>query len=234
MTKRVDLSEFAVTDTSSLPKNLGIRYSKDAFLPEAGNTIVCHLDWSAPEHAAILEARSRIQALPGAQSLLFTPESSLHMTVFEGVIETRRTAEAWPADLDRDLPVDDVTTALLPRMQAFNPPPAFAVRACGIMPLALILEGVTEADRAALRAWRDAFTEAFGYRHKDHDDYVQHMTLAYPTDWLPEALVPQWEKELEAILTDLVDAAPVIPLTAPAFCTFADMTHFEEVHVFTR
>ena len=82
-----------------------------------------------------------------------------------------------------------------------------------------------------MRAWRSALTEPFGYRHRDHESYQYHMTFAYPIDWLPESALPLWQAEFRAILAELAKAAPVIPLSPPAFCQFADMTLFKELLV---
>lgn len=226
-----NLAPFAQSAHDGPPSRLGLRYDVDRFLPEAGNTVVCHLDRDDPAHGAVLEARARMQALPGAEGRLHTPLSSIHMTVFEGVIETRRTVDAWPAGLDREAPVDRVTEVMVKRFADFTPPPAFAVRLVGMLPTGLILQGATAADEAALTAWREALVGAFGYRHADHDAYTFHMTFAYMTAWLPDSALPAWNSALPEICADLVRSAPVIPLRPPAFCTFADMTHFEEVSV---
>jgi len=226
-----EIARFAESAHTDPPQRLGQRYDTTRFLPEAGNTVVCHLDSNAPAHSAVLEARRRMLALPGAECFLYTPADSLHMTVFEGVIETRRTRDAWPADIDRTASVESVTKSLLARLAAFSPPPGFAVRVAGLRPTGFILKGATEQDEAIMHAWREALTEPFGYRHQDHDAYHYHMTFAYPIDWLPESVLPIWETEFRSILADLADAAPVIPLTAPAFCRFADMTRFEELLV---
>ncbi len=213
------------------PARLGQRYSHTAFLPEAGNTVICHLDTDHPGHRAILHARSRIQALPGAERFLFTPASSLHMTVFEGAIETRRTADAWPSGLDRQADMGDVTTHVIDRLSNFAPPPAFSVRVEKVVPTGLALKGATVRDEKILRAWRDALTKPFGYRHKTHDTYEFHMTFGYCIDWLSDDEVPIWESALKSIHADLVKEAPVVPLKTPAFSRFADMTRFEELLV---
>ncbi|ABG32867.1 DUF1868 domain-containing protein [Roseobacter denitrificans] len=213
------------------PARLGQRYSRTAFLPEAGNTVICHLDTAHPTHHAILAARSKMQALRGAQRFLFTPAASLHMTVFEGAIETRRTADAWPKDISRDAGIDHATAHVLERLAGFVPPPAFSVRIAGVAPTGLILQGAQEADEAVLRAWRDALIAPFGYRHDTHDLYVFHMTFGYPIDWLTDDEAPVWESALSEIHADLVRDAPVVPLKPPAFCSFADMTRFEELLV---
>ncbi|MEO0911422.1 MAG: DUF1868 domain-containing protein [Pseudomonadota bacterium] len=226
----VELSDYIATGKSGPPSYLGTRYDRTRFLPEAGNTVVCHLDTSEPAHQAVLAARAGMQALAG-NGFLFTPVQSLHMTLFEGVIETRRTADAWPHGIARDAPVADVTEILLKRLVSAPAHPGFSVRATGIRPAGLLLEGATPEDETAMRAWRDALTEPFGYRHTTHGSYRFHMTFAYPVDWIPEAEAERWHAGLHTILADLVEAAPTIPLKPPAFCRFADMTWFEELKV---
>lgn len=231
MSFSAELAPFAAGNNSDAPQRLGQRYDSTTFLPEAGNTVVSHLDFDAPAHKAVLNARRRMMALPEAERFLYTPVDSLHMTVFEGVIETRRTHDAWPAGLDRSASVVSVTDALVDRLVNFSPPPGFAVRVAGLRPTGLILKGATEEDETNMRAWREALTEPFAYRHENHDAYRYHMTFAYPIDWLPDSVLPVWDAELSAILADLAGAAPAIPLTPPAFCRFADMTRFEEILV---
>ncbi|MDU8944430.1 DUF1868 domain-containing protein [Ovoidimarina sediminis] len=233
----MDVSEaiaaFAEAGKSAPPARLGQRYSAAEFLPEHGNTVVCHLDLGAPGHEAVLEARARMRALPEAERFLFTPVESLHMTVFEGVIETRRTADAWPGALDRNAPVDEVTAWHLARLQNFDAPEPFEVRVAGVRPTGLVLTGATPADEERMRTWREALTGPFGYRHADHDAYTFHMTFAYPVAWLPDAVLPDWEAAYREIL-DALQAIPALPLRPPAFCRFADMTYFEELLVLGR
>lgn len=234
MNIRAEIARCAAGNRTGPPPHLGRRYDAARFLPEAGNTVICHLDTADPAHRAVLAARARMQALPEAGKFLYTPVDSLHMTVFEGVIETRRTADAWPADIGRNAPVDEVTERLVSRLAGYAPPSGFAVRAAGLRPAGLLLEGATAADGANMRAWRDALTGPFGYRQRAHDTYRFHMTFAYPVDWISDALLPMWEAEFRSILADLRQAAPVIPLRPAAFCRFGDMTRFEEILVLGR
>ncbi|HMF68166.1 MAG TPA: hypothetical protein VK602_11220, partial [Phyllobacterium sp.] len=71
----------------------------------------------------------------------------------------------------------------------------------------------------------------FGYRHPDHDTYVFHITFAYPMDWLPDDRLPAWQKLFEDCLSHLEQAPPIIEIQQPAFCSFNDMNHFEELLV---
>lgn len=231
MVVHIEISRFLASNRTAPPPNLGQRYDTQKFLPEAGNTVVCPLDFDAPTHSAVVEARHRMLALPGADRFIYTPTSSLHMTVFEGVIETRRVPNTWPADFDLSASVESATDAILDRLATFSPPPGFSVRVSGVRPTGLILEGATDTDENNMRAWREALTGPFGYRHDAHDEYRFHMTFAYPVEWLPDSVRSRWESELASILAALTDAAPVIPLKPPAFCKFADMNRFDELLV---
>lgn len=227
----MDVTDWAQSVNTGPPQRLGQRYDAERFLPDPGNIVVCHLELDSPGGAAVLRARASMQALPGAERLLFTPEDSLHMTVFEGVLDVRRQADAWPSFLERDVSVEAVTAAMTDRLAGFAAPDPFSVSVAGVRVGGLDLCGACEGDTAALLAWREALSGAFGYRQARHDAYRHHMTFAYPLDWLPDALVPEWEQGLAAIEAELVAAAPVLPLQAPAFCAFADMTWFEELLV---
>ncbi|MEL6467751.1 MAG: DUF1868 domain-containing protein [Pseudomonadota bacterium] len=217
---------------SNPPERLGLRYDRSRFLPEGGNTVVCHLDLDAPGHLAVLKARARMQMLPGAARVLYTPIQSLHMTVFEGALDSRRIEDAWPKHLPLDAPMSDVTADLHDRLAAFTAPGPFQVRAVGLRPTGLQLAGATAADEAVMRAWRDALTVPFNYRHQAHDSYRFHMTFGYMLDWIPDDLVAVWDAAMQEILADLIAEAPVMPLQRPAFCTFDDMTHFAPLRVF--
>lgn len=223
------VTDWAESANDGPPMRLAQRYDAERFLPDPGNTVVCHLDLDSPGGAAVLRARAAMKALPGADRLLFTPEDSLHMTVFEGVLDARRRPNAWPSFVDVAAPVAHVTEAMRVRLDGFEGPGAFEVAVAAVRPGGMELRGATDGDVAALLTWREALSGAFGYRQTEHDAYRHHMTFAYPLDWLPDDLVPMWQQGLAEIEADLMSAAPLLPLRAPAFCQFADMTHFEEL-----
>lgn len=223
------LGDFSQSANTRPPSRLGQRYDQQSFLPDPGNTVVCHLDLDTAGGAAVLWARQRMQALPEADRLLFTPEESLHMTVFEGVLDARRTADAWPKDMARDASVGAVTEQMMDRLATFDAPAPFAITVDQVRLGGLELSGATPADKAALLEWREVLSRVFGYRQTAHDTYRHHMTFAYMLDWLPDAVLPDWKQGLADIQAELQAAAPILPLRPPAFCTFNDMTWFEEL-----
>lgn len=226
------LERFAASRNPAPPSRLGVRYDRDGrFLPEAGNTVVCHLRPGSPEQAAFVAARDRLLAMPEADLFAFTPVESLHVTLFQGILETRRMPGYWPDDLSLDASVEATTAHLLGKLEDFPGAPAFRLRAVGMTPVGVVVEGAEAEDVAALRTWRDRLAERFGYRHPDHDAYVFHATFAYPIAWLPDDRLRAWGNVLAEALADLTAARPILTLQPPAFCRFADMRAFEVLKV---
>lgn len=227
------LLTFARSANSASPRHFGTRYAADGcFLQEPGNTVVSHVTAGTSSHAAILAVRHRLMAMPEADQFAFTHASSLHMTIFQGIIEYRRKPPYWPADMALDAPIDVMTTHFRDKLRNFAPLSPFRARITEVTPLGLTLEGDSVDDRQCLREWRDAFAGVFGYRHPDHDDYVFHITFAYIIDWLADPALPRWQEMLAEQMAYLKERSPVVDLDPPAFCSFEDMNHFEELVVF--
>lgn len=212
--------------------HLGRRFDETGrFLSEPGNTVVCHLVEGSTSEAAVIAARASCRALPQADRLAFTPIPSLHMTLFQGIIEYRRRLPYWPSDMDLDMPIDAMTAHYLFRLRIIQPGPAFQVKAIELLPTGLTLEPVTATDRAAVAEWRNRLAEVFGYRHPDHDSYRLHITFAYMMAHLSVEAVRTWAEAAPNILAELLAVAPVIELAPPAFCRFANMEFFDELQV---
>ncbi|PYB75473.1 DUF1868 domain-containing protein [Rhizobium wuzhouense] len=216
----------------ALLAHLGTRYSSAGiFLPEPGNTMVCHLQAGSETEAVLQEVRERYRAMPGSERLAFTAESSLHMTLFQGIIEYRRRLPYWPADVPLETPIDDMTAIFLDRLAGFEPGQAFQMQVVAATPNGLTLEGVSEADRAALRSWRDRLADLLGYRHPDHETYSFHITFAYMTERFDDETMMAWQPFLAEVVEEIRQRAPILALRPPAFCSFEDMNHFEELLV---
>lgn len=227
------LLAFSRSSNTTPPRHLDTRYSTNGtFLPEPGNTVVCHTTEGTRSQDAILAVREQMMRLPQANRLAFTHASSLHMTIFQGIIEYRRNRPFWPDDMPLDAPIDVMTAHYRDRLIDFAPLGPFRARITEVTPLGLTLEGDSATDRQCLRAWRDAFADVFGYRHPDHDHYEFHITFAYIVDWLDDAVLRDWQEALLEQLAYLKEQAPVVDLNPPAFCSFEDMNHFEELIVF--
>jgi len=231
-TVRPSLADFFEGTNPTPPAHLGRRYDGSGdFLLEPGNTVVCHLVEGSASQAAILDVRERMRAMPDADRLVFTPISSLHMTLFQGIIEYRRRLPYWPSHVPLDTGIDDMTGLYLRRLQGFQGCGPFKVKVVDVVPTGLTVAGASEEDRRNLKAWRDALSVPFGYRHPDHDGYVFHVTFAYQIRRLADERISAWRDLFDDCLSFLDRKAPVIELRPAAFCSFKDMKHFEELLV---
>jgi len=231
-TVRPSLSGFFEGTNPAPPTHLGTRYDAAGnFLLEPGNTVVSHLVEGSPSEAAVIKVRERMLAMPDADRLAFTPVSSLHVTLFQGIIEYRRRLPYWPSDVPLDTSIDDMTRLYLQRLDGFEGRGAFNVKVVEVVPTGLTVDGATEEDRLVMKAWRDALSVPFGYRHPDHDSYRFHITFAYQLRRFADERAGAWQELFDDSLALLEREAPVIELRQPAFCNFKDMKHFEELLV---
>ncbi|EJJ24498.1 DUF1868 domain-containing protein [Rhizobium sp. CF142] len=228
-----ELLQYSKTHNPVPPAHLGTRYRKvGGFLPEPGNTIVCHPVKGAETQEVLIEAREKYLAMPEAPQFLFTPITSIHMTLFEGVIEGRRKQNYWPDDIPLETPIDDMTELMGARLEGFSMSEPFKVAIVNARPSGLLVEGATEGDRKVMRAWRDALADLLGYRQPNHDDYKFHMTFTYAIERLEDEALPRWQAMLDEVTEDIRSKAPVLELNPPAFCVFEDMNHFHELLIF--
>ncbi|MEF0940345.1 DUF1868 domain-containing protein [Rhizobium sp. BR 362] len=213
--------------------HLGTRFDLSGnFQYEPGNTIVCHVVEGSETQRALVAAREKFLAMPEASQFTFTPISSLHMTLFQGIIEYRRTQPFWPADIALDTPIDEMTEILGERLKAFSMRDPFKVAVTHARPSGLLMDGATETDRKVMRQWRNAFADLLGYRHPDHDVYPFHITFSYVIERLSDEALPRWQAMLDKVAAEVRAEVPVLELHPPAFCAFNDMKHFEELLVF--
>lgn len=212
------------------PPHLGIRYDRAGrFLPEHGNTVVRHVIPGSPTEAALHRLRGLLAGSAAGDRFAFTDVTSWHMTVFDGVVETRRWADHWPADLALDTPIDRMTEVLDARLAGFEGPGDFAMRVVEATPFGLTLAGATAEDEARARAWRDALTVPFGFRGPAHDAYRFHVTVAYLTGWIGPEARADLRAALGAFTEELRATLPALHLGPPAFCRFGDMNAFPVV-----
>jgi hypothetical protein len=228
-----ELLTYSKTHNPTPPIHLGTRYKETGgFLPEPGNTIVCHVTKETETQRVVVEARDKYLAMPEAPQFLFTPITSLHMTLFQGIIEYRRKPGYWPAGVALDTPIDEMTEIMGERLEAFSVFEPFQVEVVGARPAGLLVDGATEKDRKAMGAWRDALAELLGYSHPDHDSYPFHITFAYVIERLSDEALPRWKAMLENVVADIRRQTPILELHPPAFCSFEDMNHFHELLIF--
>lgn len=212
------------------PDRLGIRLDESGtFLPEPGNTVVCHVRQDSASQKAMIKARERLQALDLKGHFAWTPASSYHMTVFNGVIESQRERDHWPSELPLDATIEETTKYIIPRLKGVRPAASFRVKLDRISPFGLSVSGVAEEDDNIIRDFRARLTGPFGFRKPDHDSYRLHLTMAYLIRWLPHDAWQTYLPALQEITAAFQAEVPVLELGPADFCTFENMNHFEPV-----
>lgn len=212
------------------PAHAGTRFDPQGrFLPEPGNTVVAHVLDGSKSQDALITLAEKMKALPSAAHFAFTPISSYHMTVFQGIIEFRRTAGFWPPTLPLDAPIDAATAHMIEKLQDFPKSQPFNVKPIQLTPNGLTVAGATPDDEKALRDFRDQLADCFGYRHPNHETYTFHITMAYLIKFMTAEQANSHTQAIQKLSADFLQNVPMIELGTSDFCTFEDMNHFEPV-----
>lgn len=213
------------------PPYLGVRFDAEGrALRCSGCTVIGHIR-PGPVFDALVAARDALAAAPGGACFAWLPPSSWHMTLFDGLLHSRRSPGVWPEALPEDAAEADADAWFLEavRTAPIAPPPPFALRPTGIAAsgggIGVTLEGATAEEESRLRAFRDALAAATGLAGRPgHASYRFHVTLAYalshPADH--EA----FDTALAATGARLIAAAPRVAVGPPEICVFDDMTAF--------
>lgn len=215
---------------------IGKKFAADGrVLPFPGNTIICPIGSEHPAMAPLQTFRAALEAEPCAHKFTFTPPSSYHMTVFEGVVDAERRPGFWPSDLSADAPLEACNHLFLQKLEAFDLgcAPRFRMRVMEgpgnveMRPGAgIYLVPVDDEEDRKLRQLRDRLADVLKLRQPNHQAYKFHTTQTYAITPLTEEETARYRAVRRASLEVLARAMPVLELGAPAFCVFKDMFAF--------
>jgi hypothetical protein len=237
-------SDFAQTSITQpptspkLPASSRDKFNADGSVrPFAGNTVICHLPAQCLLRDRIADLRDALDRTPYRSTFALLPVDSYHMTVFGGLNDQQRYAPLWPADLPTSTPIEQCTRILDARLAAFELDRPMPIRMkldraetlANSDGVSLHLLPADVAENSAIRHLRDRLAKVFGFRDPGHDAYVFHITVAYRLAMLAPAQDRDYRALLAAHTARIVDAAPIIELGLPAFCSFRDMYRFEPV-----
>jgi hypothetical protein len=235
-------SAFSQTATNQSPPSPNVpASSRDKFnadgsvRPFAGNTVISHLPAQCSLRDRIADLRDALDRTSYRSTFALLPVDSYHMTVFGGLNDQQRQAPLWPADLPANTPIEECTRILDARFATFRLDCPLPIRMkldradtiANSNGVSLHLLPADEAENRAIRHLRDRLSSVFGFRDPGHDTYVFHITVAYRLAMLPPGQDRDYRTLLDAHAARIVDAAPIIELGLPAFCSFRDMYRFE-------
>lgn len=184
--------------------NIGNKFNEDGtvrFFP--GNTIISFVDHSAPIWDHFVAIRSMLTCRQASHCLTLLPDSSIHMTVFEGVCHQWRKPEVWTNKLPLDCKLEETDDLFEQAFKTVKPLGQVNMRVdhvqIGLHGSGVQLQPATEADAAELKRFREECSAALGLRFPNHDTYEYHLSIGYFTKQ------PTAEEEKE--LNDYVDHA---------------------------
>jgi hypothetical protein len=203
--------------------------------PFAGNTIISQIPLRTPLNDALTVVRNTLAGYEFSECLSLLPPSSYHMTVFEGVIDEKRTAPFWPSEVPRDASIQACTQHFIARLKDFFIDENFQIRMqfrdfnvykdSGAT-VRLVPANVQE--RQKLRDVRDRLANCLGIRSPDHDDYGFHITLGYLVKWMSAQQIQDYVRVQQSCRDYLQKNLNVLELDIPRFCTFNDMLAFDD------
>ncbi|KAJ6509050.1 RNA ligase/cyclic nucleotide phosphodiesterase [Mycena sanguinolenta] len=196
-----------------------------------GNTIIAHLSPSTePElHKSMVALHDKLKSSHLSHLYTLLPVGSLHMTLFEGVLDRVRVPGRWPDDLPLNASLEECTSLFAKKLSSFDLQcdPPYHLSVTGFDPLengiGVHLEPASTEENARIRGLRDRLWQLLHIRSERHDTYPLHFSMAY----LLRILTDEQDKELRALLMDHFEGMPKqFTLGSPEFCTFENMFAF--------
>lgn len=210
-----------------------------------GCTLICHIPRPGPAFEALCEARDLLRTVGvNRRKLSWLPEHSYHMTVIDLLNESHRGPLEWPGDwpaaIPQDTPLDIAYRRIgdLLRTTDLGSDKPFrlvlddvlareGIRTDGYPRTGVPWVPVDAAELRRLRALRDRVSDAVGIRHRDHDGYRFHTSLAYPIARFTPAEAANYQQLYVTSMQHIRHKIPVLELGAPEFCLFESMYFFD-------
>lgn len=202
-------------------------------LPFPGNTIICHLPPSSTTLKEVSAAWQHLQDMTGDANITWLPPGSYHVTIFEGVVDAIRRPGDWPHGLPLNAPLEQCHRYLADRLRQFDLgltlPLRFVIDDTPRQKIrtAIPLKCIDDAEARKLSDLRNRLSAATGIRQGNHDNYGFHSTGGYYVKQFGDCEAIAYQKNFDAMLSQLKKTLPVIELGSPEFTLFKDMSNFE-------
>lgn len=227
------------TDSDAISPTAGDKFYADGRVrPFAGNTIICHLAQQGEAAAAFRALLDIYRTAPGMdfmRKITLLPPSSYHMTVFSGANDAQRMPGLWPRAVPLDAPMAECDRRVGAMLRDFALETTLPIRMVvdpaepptDDMPFKIRLVGADSGEEHKLRRLRDRLSDCLGIRAPTHDAYYFHISVGYLIQPFTPAERTAFLARQAAWRAMVRDAAPVIALGAPEYCTFKDMFAFD-------
>jgi hypothetical protein len=233
---QIDLAEIEQRAASIPGKDTVLKFNADGSRrPFAGNTVICHLPVQSVMRDAMVALHEDLVSSPFRHKLGLTSTDSYHMTIFPGANDQGRSAYGWPSYVPLEATIEECNRLVGERMARAHLDCELPLRVRVDLPstlnyfaaCTLRMVPIDSAENTKLRSIRDKLSEVYSFRTKDHDQYGFHITMSYQTARFTKEEQISYRRLLKTHMQRIMDAAPVLELGNPEYCTFPDMFRFE-------
>ena len=209
--------------------------------PFAGNTVICHLPVQSAMRDAMVALYDDLTRASYYSKLGVTSTDSYHMTIFPGANDQDRSISGWPSYVPADASIEICNRTVGERMAKahLNCELPLRVRVDQMQTLnyttacTLRMTPADDDENSKLRSIRNQLSEVYGFRLKNHDQYGFHITMSYQIKPFTNQEQEDYRNLLKAHIQRIADAAPVLELGNPEYCTFPDMFRFDPQKLIT-
>lgn len=199
-------------------------------LRHPGNTFLCHVPTDSPLFAGLCAVQDGLIGSAFADSMVFLPRESFHMTVFCGISGAPLGVDGWPAGLGRDADFEAINDVFRERLRDFYLDGPLRVEAIGFNgPNSISMEPDGTAGKARLRGLRDRLRDLTGLPREDHESYRFHISLAYMLRFLQADEAEELISLSETLFALHLDPVGPIAFASLEFCRFETMFHFDPI-----
>ena len=195
-----------------------------------GNTFICHIDPGSDFYQGLSAVQDGLKAASLAESYIFLPKPSFHMTIFCGVSGSPLGNDGWPNGFASSVGLEEMTATYSDRLADWATENIVSVVADGMsMPGTVRMVPATSSDEQSLLQIRHRLQSLTGLFRDDIETYEFHVSLGYLRSWYSE------REALEAmsVADDLFDrhlkTLGPQPLGPIEFCTFETMLSYTPV-----
>jgi len=220
-----------------IPRDTRLKFNPDGSRRRfAGNTVVCHLPQQSDFRDAVKSTGDMLRSSSFAAKLAILPSESYHATILGGLNDIERDPSEWPGDMPIGTSITECNRILQERFEHFKMRERLPIRfrldqektLAPQLASGLQLVPADPREKLKLSRLRDHLAdEVFRYRAKNHSTFGFHISLAYQLSGFTSEERREYQGILQDQLPRIFEAAPVIELGVPEFCTFNDMDRFD-------
>jgi hypothetical protein len=214
---------------------VGTKFNKDG-LPRRylGNTIICSIETGSEPHNALKEIQSGLKSTHFADSFVFLPSSSFHMTLIRGANDQLRLPNEWPKNLDLDMELQEVTSHFCSRLANFLLPDSFIMSPkklgnSGSGESQLFLEPHNEVESRKIESATQSLRHALKHSRTGDGNYTFHITFSYQIKHLSLEQTKELHQYNATLFNTYYEKLQPLKVLRPTLCDFENMLKFKPI-----